>query len=203
MARVMPARNWSGRAAGLEEGAVDQLNINPPVLHRLDRIGDLHQLARCGVGISEVARARRISLAALRWGTWIRLSSSRWLSNDSPQAQRMMLVGRCDGNRSPASTWHVSAPSSRAAHAIPESRPQSGAIETRAKRPQRPSAPGRRWRPCRTCIPLDGCPERSHSSRPTDRGQLDCRSGSQSFRRARHRNRRASIPRGRLLTGGG
>jgi hypothetical protein len=38
-----------------------------------------------------------------RWGAWIRLSSSLWLSNDSPQAQRMMLVGRCDGNRSPAS----------------------------------------------------------------------------------------------------
>jgi hypothetical protein len=31
------------------------------------------------------------------------ITSSRWLSNDSPQAQRMMLVGRCDGNRSPAS----------------------------------------------------------------------------------------------------
>jgi hypothetical protein len=44
------------RAAGFEEGSVDELNIDAPVLGRLGRVGDFHELARCGVGISEVAR---------------------------------------------------------------------------------------------------------------------------------------------------
>ncbi len=44
------------RAALAEETAVDELDVNAVVLERLARIGDLDQLARGGVGISEAAR---------------------------------------------------------------------------------------------------------------------------------------------------
>jgi hypothetical protein len=49
------------RAAGLEECAVDQLDIGAAVLHRLDGIGDLHQLACGSGGIIEGGWARRTS----------------------------------------------------------------------------------------------------------------------------------------------
>jgi len=39
----------------LEEGAVDKLDEDAAVLDRLNRVGDLHQLAGCGVEINEVA----------------------------------------------------------------------------------------------------------------------------------------------------
>jgi hypothetical protein len=42
------------RAARFEEGAVDPLDVNAAVLHRLDRVGDLDQLAGGGVGVNEV-----------------------------------------------------------------------------------------------------------------------------------------------------
>ena len=43
-------------AALLKKGAVDKLNEDAAVMDRLDRVGDLHQLAGGGVGISEIAR---------------------------------------------------------------------------------------------------------------------------------------------------
>ena len=46
------------RAASLEERAVDQLDIDAAVMDRLDRVGDLDQLAGGDVGISEAARWR-------------------------------------------------------------------------------------------------------------------------------------------------
>ena len=44
------------RAALLEERAVDQLDVDAAILYRLARVGDLHELAGGGVGVSEVAR---------------------------------------------------------------------------------------------------------------------------------------------------
>ena len=44
------------RAAALEKTAVDELDVNAAVLRGLDRIRDLHQLARGYGGINEAAR---------------------------------------------------------------------------------------------------------------------------------------------------
>jgi hypothetical protein len=42
------------RAALIEEGFVEQLNVDATILYRLARVGDLRQLA--GGGVGEVAR---------------------------------------------------------------------------------------------------------------------------------------------------
>jgi hypothetical protein len=59
-----------------QERPVDLLDVDAAILNWLDGIGDLQQLARSGVGVSESDSARRISWALVKWGTWTRLSSS-------------------------------------------------------------------------------------------------------------------------------
>jgi hypothetical protein len=46
-----------------EATSVDELNIDAPVLGRLGRVGDFHELARGGIGISEAVRFDEFS-----WG---------------------------------------------------------------------------------------------------------------------------------------
>jgi hypothetical protein len=69
-----PAQRSRGRAgcavlvwcaASFEERPVDQLDENAAVLHSLNRVGDLHQLAGDGVGIGEVAADDQLHAAAL------------------------------------------------------------------------------------------------------------------------------------------
>jgi hypothetical protein len=52
------------RGAGIEEGAIDPLNIDATILNGLGRVGDLHQLADGGVGISESALLDELHAAA-------------------------------------------------------------------------------------------------------------------------------------------
>jgi hypothetical protein len=55
--RVFDTDAVFGRGAtSVEKRVVDQLDMDAAVLHCLGRVGDLNQLARGGVGISEVAR---------------------------------------------------------------------------------------------------------------------------------------------------
>src|SRR5713226_4185947 len=56
------------RAALAEETAVDELDVNAVVLERLARIGDLDQLARGGVGISEAARLEPVAVEGFAAG---------------------------------------------------------------------------------------------------------------------------------------
>ena len=42
------------KAASFEKRAVDPLDVNAPILHRVGRVGDLDQLAGGDVGISKV-----------------------------------------------------------------------------------------------------------------------------------------------------
>jgi hypothetical protein len=86
MARAMPARNWSGVPLALRKALFDQLNVNPAVLRRLDRVGDLHQLARRGVGINEGAGLYEFRHAAI-------LSSLSATRVD--YLQRVIRSGRC------------------------------------------------------------------------------------------------------------
>jgi len=77
-------------ATTAQERSVDLLDMDAAVLHGLDGIGDLHQLARGGVGIIEgvgVDEFRGHNERRSDEGdVWIRLSSSRRLSK-SPQAR--------------------------------------------------------------------------------------------------------------------
>ena len=57
----MPAV-FGRRASSPEEDGIDELGVDPAVLHRLCGVGDLHQLARRGVGIGK--RAVAVSLNA-------------------------------------------------------------------------------------------------------------------------------------------
>jgi len=52
------------RPARRKEGAVGQFNVNAAVLHRLNRVGNLRQLAGGG-GVSELARCDEFDAAAL------------------------------------------------------------------------------------------------------------------------------------------
>jgi len=78
------------RATGLAECGIDKLDVNPPSC-----------TASTALAISTSLRAAASGLRS-DGGTWIRLSSSQWLSNVFPQMHRIMLLGRCDGSRSPA-----------------------------------------------------------------------------------------------------
>jgi hypothetical protein len=49
------------RAISFEESGVDELDIDPAVLSWLDRVRDLHEFSRGGVGISDGGWARRTS----------------------------------------------------------------------------------------------------------------------------------------------
>jgi hypothetical protein len=55
IARARPSRNWSGVPPSLKKRPLIS-SINAPVLDRLGRVGDLHQLARGGVGVSDALR---------------------------------------------------------------------------------------------------------------------------------------------------
>jgi hypothetical protein len=52
-----------------EKCAVDQVDINSAVLGRLDRVRDLHQLARGGIWISQAARFGELHAASMS-ATW-------------------------------------------------------------------------------------------------------------------------------------
>jgi hypothetical protein len=56
-------------AAGLEESAVDQLDINSAVSGRLDRVREFHQLSRGGIWISQAARFDELHAASM-CATW-------------------------------------------------------------------------------------------------------------------------------------
>jgi hypothetical protein len=50
------------RSAGREQGAVDQFDLDPAVLHSFRRVGDFNRFACGGVGIGERA-TRQLALA--------------------------------------------------------------------------------------------------------------------------------------------
>ena len=56
-----------GRAASLQEGGVDKFDVETAVLYRLGRVGDLHQLARGGLGIGRTGGRRRTSCFCYWW----------------------------------------------------------------------------------------------------------------------------------------
>jgi len=55
---VDPGAEVAAGATSREEGRVDALDVNPTVLHGLDIVGDLDQLARGDLGIGEGGEAR-------------------------------------------------------------------------------------------------------------------------------------------------
>jgi hypothetical protein len=75
--------------------------------------------------------------------------------------------------------------------------------ETLAMRPRNRRGPGQRWPRCRRYIPPGDCRDRTRKPSPMDLREAECRSGSRSCRRARHRNRRASIRREHRESDGG
>jgi hypothetical protein len=71
------------RSACVEEGTVDQLDKDVAVLHRLNRAGDLDQLASRDIGISE----------------GVRLDVFRATALSSLSAPRMTIFNASSGNR--------------------------------------------------------------------------------------------------------
>ena len=71
-------------AARVEERTVDQFDVDAPVLHGLDRAGDLNQPASVGIGIGEGGWFRRISWSHRRYPACWRGSSRQ---KPSPASQ--------------------------------------------------------------------------------------------------------------------
>jgi hypothetical protein len=58
------------RPAGLQKWGVDLLDVNPPVLHGLSRVGDFQQLARRLLGDLRIRGQWRISLLFVPLALW-------------------------------------------------------------------------------------------------------------------------------------
>ncbi len=117
-----------------EERSVDEFDQKSTIHIRFERVSDLDEFAGGLLGIGEGAVSGEFHGPAVIWGTWITVSSSRWLSNRSPHGQRIMLFGFCDGIFSPRSHIAYLRAVESLDRATPGSRPLSASAGTPATR---------------------------------------------------------------------
>ena len=162
------------RASRLEERPVDQLDVNAAVLHRLDGVGDLHQLAGGGVGVSEVARLDELHAAALSSLSTPRatiFSASSGNGRRSAFASSQALASR---HRAPRRSLRSPASPSGGS---PTSTPTSASAAA--------SVPGARELRCARRIGAANPAHRAISSRRSARRSASCRRRSRNCCRQR------------------